>query len=209
MPPAAVHAAHASAPKPASDAVVVEAKRSSEEFRLTFPFGSATPLAAFRRADAIWVVFATGKPLDISAVRNEGGSLLADATLADVPNGRALRIRLNRPQLVSLTGDVATPVLTLSDKAEAPTKPLVASRNISDPGKENVTIALDKPGPLLRFTDPGAGDALIVIPAMLPARGFVRRQNFVNCRCWNRCTASSSSRTRTTLPPRCRRGASR
>lgn len=179
MPPAAAHAVHASAPKPASDAVVVEAKRSSEEFRLTFPFGSATPLAAFRRADAIWVVFATGKPLDISAVRNEGGSLLADATLADVPNGRALRIRLNRPQLVSLTGDAATPVLTLSDKAEAPTAPLVASRNISDPGKENVTIALDKPGPLLRFTDPGAGDALIVIPAMLPARGFVRRQNFV------------------------------
>ncbi|WP_458760309.1 tetratricopeptide repeat protein [Afipia sp. TerB] len=178
-PAVSVPAATAPAAKPASDAVVVEAARTSEDFRLTFPFGAATPLAVFRRADAIWVVFATGKPLDISAVRHEGGSLLADATLADMPNGRALRIRLNRPQLVSLTGDPAKPVLTMSDTDEASTQPLVALRNISDPGKENVSIALDKPGPVLRFTDPGAGDTLIVVPATLPARGFVRRQNFV------------------------------
>jgi hypothetical protein len=165
--------------KPADGAVVVAAKRTSEEFSLTFPFGEATPLAVFRRADAIWMVFATGRPLDIDAVRREGGSLLASASLADVPNGRALRIRLNRPQLVSLTGEATAPVLTLSDKDEAPTQPLVALRNIADPGKENVSIALDKPGPLLRFTDPGAGDTLLIVPATLPARGFVRRQNFV------------------------------
>lgn len=177
--PAVPTPAASPAPKPVGDAVAVEAKRTSDEFRLTFPFGAATPLAVFPRADAIWVVFATGKSLDIGTVRHEGGSLLADATLADVPNGRALRLRLNRPQLVSLTGDAATPVLTLSDKAETATQPLVALRNISDPGKENVSIAMDKPGPLLRFTDPGAGDTLMIVPATLPARGFVRRQNFV------------------------------
>jgi hypothetical protein len=165
--------------KPSGDVVAVDAKRTSDEFRLTFPIGTPTPLALFRRADAVWIVFATEKKFDLEAVRREGGSLLADATTTDMPQGRAIRIRLNRPQLASLTGDADAPVLTLSDKAQASPQPLVALRNIADPGRENVSIALDKPGPVLRFTDPGAGDMLIVVPATLPARGFARRQNFV------------------------------
>ena len=43
----------------------------------------------------------------------------------------------------------------------------------------NVSIAISQPGPLLRFHDPEVGDTLSVVTAPLPARGFLRPQNFV------------------------------
>ena len=62
---------------------------------------------------------------------------------------------------------------------QAPPQPLMAIRNITDPALANVTVPLAKPGLMHRFTDPDAGDALLVVTAPLPVRGFIKRQDFV------------------------------
>jgi tetratricopeptide (TPR) repeat protein len=96
-----------------------------------------------------------------------------------VPGGQAIRIKLARPQIASLSGDDSALVVTLADKASMPSEALNAMRNIAEPTRANVSIALAQSGPMLRFTDPDAGDTLAVVAAPLPARGFMRRQNFV------------------------------
>ena len=68
---------------------------------------------------------------------------------------------------------------TFADAMATPTQPLTAKRNITDPALANVTVALAKPGRLHRFTDPEAGDTLLVITAPPPVRGFIKRQDFV------------------------------
>lgn len=159
--------------------IVVDARLSSDDFRVTFPFKTPTTAAVFRRSDSIWLVFDTDLPIDASAIRREGAWIVADATPVDLPKGRAVRIRLNRPQLAALTGNELGWTLVLADKALSPPQPLTATRNMADPSRASVSVSLSKPGQLHHFNDPDAGDPLLVMTAGGPVRGFIKRQDFV------------------------------
>ena len=179
--PQAKSVAQSEAPSSANSGVklVPEVRRSSDDLRVTFGFAGPTPVAAFRRSDSIWLVFDTDKPIDPAPIQSQGGSLIAAVGTLELPKGYAVRIRLNRPQLVTLSGDEKSWTLMLADKAELPSQPLTAARNSADPKHSNVTVAIAKPGQLHHIKDPDAGDALTVMTAGLPVRGFVKRQDFV------------------------------
>ena len=192
----AAEVAHAAAPQPVPaaapapaapstaaparpGAIAVVAKRSSDGLRLMFPFVQAKPVAMFRRGEAVWLVFDDNQPLNIEAIRREGGSVVGDAALMPIESGQALRIRLNRPQLASLFGDGSDLTVTFADTIDAPSQALAAVRNIADPTRAHVAIALPNPGVVHRVPDPDAGDVLTVVTAPLPARGFIKPQHFV------------------------------
>ena len=164
--------------------ITVDAKRSSDSLRLTFSFASPVPAALFRRADVAWLVFDSVDPINIEPIRREGGSIIADVNQTRLAKGQAIRIRFNRPQLASLrSGDEAGTgrnwVVMFADSVQTPAQPLAAVRNISDPGNATVAVPFSNPGLLHRLVDPDAGDALIVVTAPPPVRGFVKRQDFV------------------------------
>jgi tetratricopeptide (TPR) repeat protein len=169
--------------KAGDSAASVSARRDSDGLRLMFSFAAATPAALFRRADTVWLVFDATRPLDIEPIRTNGGSIIADVSLLPLDKGQAIRIRLNRPQMPSLTGDeqegAAHWTLTFSDTMQTPTQPLTAIRNITDPALANITVAMARPGRLHRLVDPDAGDTLMVVTAPPPVRGFIKRQDFV------------------------------
>jgi tetratricopeptide (TPR) repeat protein len=160
----------------------VEANRNSDGLRLTLSFASAAPAALFRRADVVWLVFDSAKPVDLEPIRREAGSVIGDVSAVPLDQGQAIRLRLNRPQLASLIGDEKTGqnwAVTFADAMQTPSQPLTAIRNITDPARANVTVPIAKPGRMHRLVDPDAGDALMVVTAGPPGRGFVRRQDFV------------------------------
>ena len=190
-PPGAAEAAPkiSPPPAPAQDLKPVGANspvgssRDSDGLHLTFSFPAATPAALFRRADTLWLVFDSRKPIDIEPLRSQLGGVMSDVGVVALEQGLAVRIRLSRPQLPSLTGEeVASGMiwtLTFADVMQAPTQPLAAIRNIAEPSLANVTVPLPKAGLLHRFVDPEAGDTLLVATAMPPAHGLVKRQDFV------------------------------
>jgi tetratricopeptide (TPR) repeat protein len=169
--------------KTGGGAASVSARRDSDGLRLMFSFTTATPAALFRRADAVWLVFDTTKPIDVEPIRSNGGSVVAEVTPMPLDKGQAVRIRLNRPQMPSLTGEDQPAgtnwTVTFADTMQTPTQPLVATRNITDPAHANVTVPISRPGHLYRFIDPDAGDTLMVVTATPPVRGFIKRQDFV------------------------------
>ena len=172
------------AAEPAGNPGSIDAQRSSDSLRLNFSFAQPVPAALFRRADVAWLVFDSVDPIDIEPIRRAGGSLVADVRQIALPKGQAIRIRLNRPQLASLRGgdEAGTGknwVAILADSMQTPAQPLVALRDISDPANATVAVPISHPGLLHRLVDPDAGDALMVITAAPPARGFVKRQDFV------------------------------
>jgi tetratricopeptide (TPR) repeat protein len=181
MPPVALEALPAA--KTGGSAASVSARRDSDGLRLTFAFTTVTPAALFRRADTVWLVFDTNKPIDAEPIRSNGGSLIAEVSSMPLDKGQAIRIRLNRPQMPSLTGDDRPAgsnwTVTFADTMQTPTQPLVATRNITDPAHANVTVPISRPGLLYRFVDPDAGDVLMVVTATPPVRGFIKRQDFV------------------------------
>jgi len=164
-------------------AASVTAQRDADGLRVTFSFAATTPAALFRRADTVWLVFDSANPVNIDAIRSKGGALIAEVNSLSIPKGQAVRIRLNRPQLPSLTGEESgggsTWMLTFADTMHAPPLPLVAVRNITEPSLANVSVPLANPGLLHKFSDPDAGDTLFVITAQPPIRGLIKRQDFV------------------------------
>ncbi|WPO40759.1 tetratricopeptide repeat protein [Tardiphaga sp. 42S5] len=188
-PPApVVAAAPAAAPVAAASTepagMPVEVKRSSDGVRIAFAFPSQTPVALFRRGDILWLVADSTRPIDTAPIRRDSGSIIADVSTIPLEKGQAIRIRLNRPQLASLTTDDPAGAgqawsLMLADTRQTPSQPLSAVRNIADPSRASVQVPLAKPGLKHRLVDPDAGDTLNIITALPPSRGFIRRQDFV------------------------------
>jgi tetratricopeptide (TPR) repeat protein len=169
--------------KTGGNAAVVTARRDSDGLHLTFAFSAITPAAMFRRADTVWLLFDATKPIDLEPIRSNGGSVIAEVSPMPLDKGQAIRIRLNRPQMPSLTGDDqpggSSWTVTFAETMQTPTLPLVAFRNITDSARANVMVPISKPGLLYRFADPEAGDTLMVVTATPPVRGFIKRQDFV------------------------------
>ena len=173
----------------AHDAVTLDAERRTEGFRLTFGFGAPVPAALFRRADTVWLVFDSEQPIDTGAIQKEGGPLITDIDRRPLNNGQAIRIRLARPQLASLSagdskGSASAAageswIVTFADAVQQPSRALYAQRNVIDRAHASVTVPLAGPGKLHRIVDPDSGTALMVVTALPPARGFIRRQQFV------------------------------
>lgn len=173
--------AEAQVPPPAAS---VDARRDSDGLRVTFPIPVATPAAAFRRGDTVWLVFDTPKPIDVEAIRARGGAMIGEVSRMPLERGQAVRIRLTRPLVYSLTseevGKETNWLLTLADKIQATPLPLMMSRNITDPALANIAIPFANPGLLHKLTDPDAGDTLYVVTAQRPVRGFIKRQDLVD-----------------------------
>lgn len=169
---------------PAPAAASVDARRDSDGLRVTFPIPVATPAAAFRRGDTVWLVFDTPKPIDVEAIRARGGAMIGEVSRMPLAKGQAVRIRLTRPLVYSLTseevGKETNWLLTLADKIQATPLPLMMSRNITDPALANIAIPFANPGLLHKLTDPDAGDMLYVVTAQRPVRGFIKRQDLVD-----------------------------
>lgn len=169
--------------KSGDSAASVNARRDSDGLRLTFSFAAATPAALFRRADTVWLVFDSLKPMDIEPIRSKGGAVVGEVSRLPLDKGQAIRIRLNRPQMLSLTGEdqpgSVNWTLTFADTVQAPPLPLTAIRNMTDPASANITVPLPRLGLMHRLVDPDAGDALLVVTAPPPIRGFIKRQDFV------------------------------
>jgi hypothetical protein len=161
----------------------VSVLRDGAGLHLTFSLPTGTPAALFRRADTLWLMLDSKKPIDVESIRGQGGAAVADVSVVPQERGQAVRFRLNRPQLPSLSGeDLATGTnwtVTFADTVQSPSQALSAIRNIADPSLANVTVPMQGAGMLHRFTDPDAGDTLFVVTAKAPARGFIKRQDFV------------------------------
>ena len=167
-------------PEAASNVSVL---RDGAGLHLTFSLPTGTPAALFRRADTLWLMLDSKRPIDVESIRGQGGAAVADVSVVPQDRGQAVRFRLNRPQLPSLSGeDLATGTnwtVTSADTVQTPSQALSAIRNIADPSLANVTVPMPGAGLLHRFTDPDAGDTLFVVTARAPARGFIKRQDFV------------------------------
>jgi tetratricopeptide (TPR) repeat protein len=169
--------------KPEAGHADVSAVRDSAGLHLKFSVPPGTPAALFRRGDTLWLMLDSKKPIDVEPIRGQGGAAVSDISIMPQERGQAVRLRLNRPQLPSLAGeDSATGTnwtVTFADTVQSPSLALSAIRNMADPALANVTVPLQGAGMLHRFTDPDAGDTLFVVTARAPARGFIKRQDFV------------------------------
>ncbi len=173
----------AAAAEPTADdkvALAVQAKRSLGNLHLFIPFASPTAGAVFTRDDAIWLVFDGDAAINFGSVTKEATGLVRDVTSLPVDGGRAIRLRLNRPQLANVTADGNAWVLDISDTSQSLPQPLASMRNIAERTRATVSVPMSGASRVVKFSDPETGDAFMAVTAALPPRGFIKPQNFVD-----------------------------
>jgi tetratricopeptide (TPR) repeat protein len=162
----------------------VEVLRDSDGLRLTFSFAKATPAASFARGDTVWLVFDSKEAIDLGPIRDKGGSIVGEVRRMALDKGQAIRLRLTRPQMHTLSADDSADgsswTLSFADKVLAPPQPLTLLRNIADPAHANMAVPFADAGELHRIVDPDAGDTLLVVTGLPPVRGLIKRQEFVD-----------------------------
>ena len=174
----------AAAPAPAkpdpSLGLAVGLQQSGNTLRLEFPFAAPTPAAVFRRADTVWLVFDTAKKFNLAALTAEAGNGIRSAKFQQGADGEAIvRIKLARPRLVSAAVEGPGWAITIGDAVTIPTQPLSIARAVFGKFRTNLSIPFERSGKLHFLRDPDVGDRLMVITALGPARGFLKRQDFV------------------------------
>ena len=162
--------------------VTVAVRQDGDTLKLTFPFAQPTPAAIFRRADTVWLVFGTMDTISLAGVAAGPGRAIASAALAREQDHAIVRLRLERPRLIGVATEGPAWTVTLGSEVTDPTRPLVINRSVFGTSRSSVTIPIDAPGALYRIDDPEAGDSLIVVTALAPARGFIKAQDFVDFR---------------------------
>jgi tetratricopeptide (TPR) repeat protein len=131
----------------------------------------------------LWLVFDTPDVLSLAAIAAEaGGGIVKSAAFMRQRGAAIVRVALERPKLVSVGSDGTTWTVMLANEVIEPTRPLAMSRNIGGTARSSITIPIDDPRDLHRLDDPDAGDALLVVTALGPARGFIKIQDFVEFR---------------------------
>ena len=68
------------------------ASRDSDGLHLTFSFPVPTPAALFRRADTLWLIFNSKKPIGVEKIRGQVGAVIADVGVLPLEKGQAIRI---------------------------------------------------------------------------------------------------------------------
>ena len=169
-------------PRDGSAVVKASLKRTGDHVILQFPFATTTPAAIFRRADTLWLVFDTDDAISIAALNAEQGKAIRSAIATRQRNVAVVRVKLDRPQLISVATDGAEWIVTLGNEIVEPTRPLAISRSVVGPSRSSLVISFDDPRRLHRIDDPDAGDTLFVVTAVGPVRGFLRGQDFVELR---------------------------
>ena len=163
--------------------IVVDVRQSGDNLRAEFPFVAATPAAVFQRADTLWLVFDSAAKIDIAALTKDTGKLIRSVTQDRGADGEAIvRIKLERPGVVSLETDGTSWIVAIGDRVATPSRPLAIARNIVSKNRASLSIPFDHPAKVYVLTDQDVGDRLLVITALGPARGFLKPQNFVELR---------------------------
>ena len=157
-------------------------KRGGDNVTFEFPFAGATPAAVFRRGDTLWLVFASEDVIATASLEGEIGRSIKGVTRSRVRDAELVRIKLDRPMLVSAYTEGTAWNITLGPEVVEPSRPLALNRSSVGALRSSVSVLLEDPRDLYRIEDPEAGDTLLIATALAPARGVVKAQDFVELR---------------------------
>ena len=184
VPSVAPHgSASAPAPMPAPAATpLVEApsvRKAGATLRFVFPFGRPTPAAVFARGKTLWAVFDDPAPLRLDAlVADSGGALLAAQDVA-LERGRAARLTLSEPRLVSAAVEGSDWIVSLGEDVLRPSGAVELQSGFDRAGLAAATADLPGIGAVRTLDDPEVGDRITVATLAPPARGAPTLRQYV------------------------------
>ena len=165
-------------PAPPGWVVRMEGDIAQGQVMLRFPWKAPLGAAAFRRGEAVWLVFDTEAKLDVSKVPAET-SMFKGLKVYTGPGYSAVRIASPSVATVKAWADGSTWVLALGPGVQPPAVPIKAERD-PESAAPGLRAALAGATKSLWLADPVVGDRLAVVTALAPSKGVPGRRSYVD-----------------------------
>ena len=165
-------------PVPVGGVVRMEGEIAQGQVLLRFPWKAPLGAAAFRRGEAVWVVFDAEAKLDVSKAPAET-TMFKGLKVYGGPGYSAVRIASPALATVKAWAEGSTWVLALGPGVQPPAVPIKAERD-SDNTAPGLRAALAGATKSLWLDDPVVGDRLAVVTALAPSKGVPGRRSYVD-----------------------------
>jgi tetratricopeptide (TPR) repeat protein len=165
-------------PVPAGGVVRMEGEIAQGQVLLRFPWKAPLGAAAFRRGEAVWLVFDTEAKLDVSKAPAET-SMFKGLKVYSGPGYSAVRIASPSVATVKAWADGSTWILGLGPGVQPPAVPIKAERD-TDSQAPGLRAALAGGTKSLWLDDPVVGDRIGVVTALAPSKGVPGRRSYVD-----------------------------
>lgn len=152
----------------------VQLVEGANDTRVTVTWPSAARAAAFRRGEAIWLVFDASGRMDLTGV-SRVGRRHQDVQVVQGQGIIGLRIPATPDIQVSASAEDNAWTFTLAARATVPT-PAQLTREVNAEGEGRMTVAFGREGVVRWISDPEIGDRIAVAMLGGPARGVVTRR---------------------------------
>lgn len=164
---------------PETGPFVITAKTANGETTLNFPWGSRTAAAVFRRGQDIWLVFSQEQDANIPLLRGILPRQVVNVVQYAYPHNTVLRLVTDGnlfARAEQVKGRYGWNIILGTNAG----KPLLDIPVAADALEEKARLVLGAfdVAPELRFYDPNAGDALVVIPTFENGRGVAIARDF-------------------------------
>ena len=166
------------APAPARPPVTgtgrVQLVEGANDTRITVTWPAAARAAAFRRGEAIWLVFDASGRMDLTGV-GRVGRRHQDVQVVHAQGIVGLRVPAPPEVQVSASAEDNSWTFTLAARAEAPVAAQL-TREVSPAGHGRMTVRFGREGVVRWINDPEIGDRIAVAMLGGPARGVDQRR---------------------------------
>lgn len=146
----------------------------ANDTRITVSWPAPARAAAFRRGEAIWLVFDASGRMDMSGV-SRVGRRHQDVQVVQGQGVIGLRIPAPPDIQVSASAEDETWTFTLAARATVPS-PAQLTREVDANGRGRMTVRFGREGVIRWINDPEVGDRVAVALLGGPARGVVTRR---------------------------------
>jgi len=157
-----------------------EVSEVGSNIRIHFPFEVETPAAVFRRGDHLWMVFDTPATIDAPEGGEVLGRISTDFSVTSTGTTQVVRMQLSPDRLASLASQGAGWLVSVGEVLMTPTEPIKLNRREDENGRFDIAADLESPVRVHDLRDPDVGDVLKVVTMFPPARGIVRRLDYVD-----------------------------
>jgi tetratricopeptide (TPR) repeat protein len=165
-------------PVPVGGVVRMEGEIAQGQVLLRFPWKAPLGAAAFRRGEAVWLVFDTEAKLDVAKAPAET-SMFKGLKVYSGPGYSAVRVASPSVATVKAWADGSTWVLALGPGVQPPAVPIKAERD-PDSAAPGLRAALAGGTKTLWLDDPAVGDKIGVVTALAPSKGVAGRRSYVD-----------------------------
>lgn len=158
--------------------LLVDARVTEGNATFTFQYNEEVASALFRRERALWMVFDSTLPMELSLAKSVAQALDARLTKISLRDATVIRLDLPRPMFANLTKRSNNWVVSVGETIFEPGKSLNLTPVVDEEGRAQIKANLEAVGTVHKIFDETAGDLIFVATSKARSQGLLREQQF-------------------------------